>query len=200
MTSTRDIAAAAASVMTGPLLRLRPLEDTELSTIESWWNAPETLPFQTAGLPPRPAGHSVEQFKEWYANGDPGSVGFAVVRREDDALLGAMNLFGITAPGQCATFGVMLGPPAQGRGYGIEATRLMVDYGFRMLPLHRIQLGVWSYNDRARTVYERAGFREEGRRREVLYVDGAWHDEVLMGILRTEWVPTDWHSQPTLSQ
>lgn len=36
-------------------------------------------------------------------------------------------------------------------------------------------------------MYERAGFREEGRRREVVFLDGAWHDEIVMGLLRSEW-------------
>lgn len=191
MTSTREIAAASVDALTGGRLRLRPVEDSELGTIESWWNDPGTLPFQTAGMPARPTGQWTEQFATWYANADPGSVGFAVVRRGDDELIGTVVLHSMTARRQSATFGIILGPQAQGRGYGEEATRLMVDYGFRMLPLHRIELEVWGFNDRARTVYERAGFQVEGERREVIFLDGAWHNQVLMSLLRTEWTPAE---------
>lgn len=191
MTSTRDIAAASVDALTGDRLRLRPLEEGELATIESWWNDPGILPFQTDGAPARPAGQWIEQFRAWFSNTDPGAVGFAVVRRGDGELIGTVSLHSITARGQAATFGIMLGPQAQGMGYGVEATRLMVDYGFRMLPLHRIGLEVWSYNDRARLVYERAGFQVEGRRREAIFLAGAWHDDILMSILRTEWTPAE---------
>lgn len=192
MTSTREMAAASVDALAGDRLRLRPLEDSELSAVESWWNDPGTLPFQTDGMPARPAGQWIDQFRQWHANGDPGAVGFAVGRRGDGELMGTVTLHSITARGQAATFGIILGPHAQGQGYGVEATRLMVDYGFRMLPIHRIGLEVWGYNDRARTVYERAGFSVEGQRREVVFLDGAWHDQVLMSILRTEWTPTEW--------
>lgn len=192
MTSTRDAGRDFADALTSPRLRLRPLEDSELETVEAWWNEPATLVFQTTAAPPRPSGRWTEQLKTWHANAEDGSVGFAVAAREDDALLGTVALHSITATGQAATFGIMLGSPAQGRGYGHEATRLMVDYGFRMLPLHRIGLAVWSYNDRAQKVYESAGFTVEGRHREVVFLDGAWHDEIHMSILRSEWSPTEW--------
>lgn len=182
-----DARAYGPQVLTGDRVRLRQLEDDELKLVERWWNDPSVLPLQTSGLPPRPAGGWAEQLKLWHANTDLSSVGFAVAAREDDLLLGTVALHSMDALGQAATFGIMLGPPAQGRGLGEEATRLMVDYGFRARPLHRIELRVWSYNERARTVYERAGFREEGRRREVVFLDGAWHDEIVMGLLRSEW-------------
>lgn len=113
-----DARAYGPQVLTGDRVRLRQLEDDELKLVERWWNDPSVLPLQTSGLPPRPAGGWAEQLKLWHANADPSSVGFAVAAREDDLLLGTVALHSMDALGQAATFGIMLGPPAQGRGLG----------------------------------------------------------------------------------
>lgn len=74
-----------------------------------------------------------------------------------------------------------------GKGYGTEAMRLMVDYGFRELNLHRISLGVYAFNPRAIRVYEKIGFVKEGVLRDSLYWDGDYIDEITMSILEDEW-------------
>lgn len=74
-----------------------------------------------------------------------------------------------------------------GKGLGSEALRLMLNYGFETLKLHRISLGVYTFNPRAIHVYEKLGFRREGALRDALYYDGAYHDEIVMSILEGEW-------------
>jgi len=83
--------------------------------------------------------------------------------------------------------GLPLGREYIGRGYGSDATRVMVDYGFREMGLHRIQLSVISFNRAGIRAYEKAGFIEEGRHRESVLHDGRWYDDVLMSILDHEW-------------
>jgi RimJ/RimL family protein N-acetyltransferase len=74
-----------------------------------------------------------------------------------------------------------------GRGYGTEAMRLVLQFAFQELNLHRVSLGVFAYNERAIRSYEKAGFRIEGRLRQGIHrVNQRW-DEVVMGILRSEW-------------
>lgn len=74
-----------------------------------------------------------------------------------------------------------------GQGYGSKAMRLAVDYGFKVLKLHRISLGVFAFNPRAIHVYEKLGFKREGVFRDSLFWDGAYHDEHRMSILEHEW-------------
>lgn len=78
-------------------------------------------------------------------------------------------------------------PRGRGRGIGTEATRLIVGHGFEQLGLHRIALELYSHNHRARRVYEKVGFVEEGVRRQTQLRDGEWADETLMAILAHEW-------------
>jgi len=73
------------------------------------------------------------------------------------------------------------------KGYGTEAMRLMVNYGFKTLKLHRIELGVYAFNPRAIRVYEKIGFKQEGILRDALYWDGEYVDEITMSILAHEW-------------
>ena len=73
-----------------------------------------------------------------------------------------------------------------GRGYGTEATRLILEHGFTALDLNSILLTVMSYNARAIRTYSRAGFREVGRWREAKRVNGHAYDIVYMDCLATD--------------
>jgi RimJ/RimL family protein N-acetyltransferase len=67
------------------------------------------------------------------------------------------------------------------------AMRVIVEYGFREMGLHRIQLSVAPFNPAGIRAYQKAGFVQEGRYRESVLHDGRWYDEVLMSILDHEW-------------
>ncbi|GAB4508822.1 MAG: GNAT family protein [Anaerolineae bacterium] len=85
----------------------------------------------------------------------------------------------------------MYGSQYTNKGYGTQAMRLMLGYGFYMLNLHRISLGVFAFNDRARHVYEKLGFQQEGVLRDILFYDNAYHDEIVMSILKPEFEARD---------
>ncbi|MCJ1386847.1 hypothetical protein MMC17_009975 [Xylographa soralifera] len=75
----------------------------------------------------------------------------------------------------------------QNQGYGSEAIRWILDWGFRIAGLHRIGIGCFSWNDGARRLYEKLGFVLEGRHREALWHDGGWHDIIEFAMLEDEW-------------
>src|SRR5206468_7752591 len=80
--------------------------------------------------------------------------------------------------------------PAQhwGKGYGTEATRLMVQYAFDTLNLNRVWLHVLEYNERGIRCYEKVGFKKEGLLRQEHFRDGRYWDTHLVAILRDEWL------------
>ena len=87
-----------------------------------------------------------------------------------------------------AGLGITIGDPDDtGRGYGSDAIRALLAFGFGELRLERIWLDVYDYNERARQVYERIGFVHEGTLRHALFRDGRFHDVHRMAILRGEW-------------
>ncbi|SCB52380.1 GNAT family N-acetyltransferase [Rhizobium lusitanum] len=75
-----------------------------------------------------------------------------------------------------------------GKGYGSEAIRLLLQYAFADLDLHRISVRVLAYNKRAIRAYEKCGFIIEGREREAAFVDESWHDDLIMGIVDREFL------------
>jgi RimJ/RimL family protein N-acetyltransferase len=110
---------------------------------------------------------------------------WSVLRATDGAFLGEVVLNDLDPDNGSCNFRILLSGPHQGRGYGSEATRLAVGEAFAR-GLHRVSLGVFDFNPRARRVYEKCGFVEEGRCREVLHWDGRWHDEIVMAVLAGE--------------
>ena len=85
---------------------------------------------------------------------------------------------------------ILIEPASQGRGYGTEAVRLLVDYAFETFDLNRVCLSAFGNNPAGLRAYERAGFKLEGVRRRVWYRAGTWHDDVMMSVLRREWEHT----------
>ncbi|WP_245557942.1 GNAT family N-acetyltransferase [Deinococcus apachensis] len=112
---------------------------------------------------------------------------WAILRTSDGTYLGEVVLNALDQNNSSMSFRIALNDPAQvGQGYGIEATRAAVQYGFGMVGLHRISLGVYAFNPRARHVYEKCGFVHEGIERDALYWQGEWVDQHRMSILSTD--------------
>jgi RimJ/RimL family protein N-acetyltransferase len=115
-------------------------------------------------------------------------IEFQINTLEDDRAIGFIGLFVPVWQHGDAWVGIGIGEREYwGKGYGTDAMRLVLRYGFQELNLHRVTLGVFSYNPRAIRSYEKAGFTVEGRERSILQRDGSRADIIIMGILRQEW-------------
>jgi RimJ/RimL family protein N-acetyltransferase len=83
-----------------------------------------------------------------------------------------------------AELGVRIGRELdRGKGYGSAATEMALDYAWNTLNLRRVSLTVFAGNDRAIAAYRKAGFQEEGVMRQAAYIEGVWHDVVLMAAI-----------------
>jgi RimJ/RimL family protein N-acetyltransferase len=116
-----------------------------------------------------------------------GEERFLIYERAAMRPIGTTVLSGIDFRSGTADFGICIGEKeCWGKGYGTEATRLTLDYGFTALGLHNIMLAVAGYNERAIRTYQRAGFREMGRRREACRLRGQPYDVVFMDCLASD--------------
>jgi RimJ/RimL family protein N-acetyltransferase len=128
----------------------------------------------------------------WIEKYLPEMHGFSIFTVEENKLVGMISLDGIDWCSGNAWVGIGLGPRENwSKGYGTEAMRLLVRYGFCELNLHRISLTVFEYNPRGIRSYEKAGFRIEGREREFLRRGGKRWDLLYMGLLRSDWEALD---------
>jgi RimJ/RimL family protein N-acetyltransferase len=119
-----------------------------------------------------------------------GAVCWAV--ESDGELIGAAFLSDVREAGRKARLAIgMYAPQFLGRGLGTEAIRLVLRHAFGTLGMHRVDLKVLDFNDRALAAYRACGFVEEGRERESCWVGGRWHDDVVMGVLDREFAASD---------
>lgn len=75
----------------------------------------------------------------------------------------------------------------QSRGYGLQALRSIIDFGFRRLNLYRLEGEVIENNLASLALLKKTGFTEEGRLREAKYVNGNYYDLLRFGLLRKEY-------------
>lgn len=167
--------------------RLRPLNRSDLVHSVRWRNDPAV---RDAVIGYRfPVTEKMEE--GWYDRvlADQGGrrASFAIEDIADGALVGFVHLTDIDWPCRSAHFGIVIGETArQNRGIGGDATELAILYGFETLNLDRIELRVLDSNERARHIYKKLGFVEEGRLRRAGFVAGVPADVIVMGLLRSE--------------
>ncbi|WP_374141196.1 GNAT family N-acetyltransferase [Leptotrichia hongkongensis] len=112
---------------------------------------------------------------------------FAVRLLKNDELLGNIGFNSVDLLNRTAVIGIMLGNPNyQRKGYGIEAVKLILDYGFSFLNLRNISLSVFEYNEAAYNLYKKAGFKEVGRLRKAVEIMGKTYDVIIMDMLKEE--------------
>ena len=145
MTELTDVSGAFGygdSILVGERVRLRGVRDEDLPTLAKWEMDPGRLTTLSNKVAPPSEAAAKERIAKWSAN-EKDDLGFAIETLDDPpVLVGNIGLSGVHAKDRCGTIGIALGREYLGRGYGTDAMRVIVDYGFREMGLHRIQLGV----------------------------------------------------------
>ena len=117
--------------------------------------------------------------------GNGSAVPLFLIRRADDALVGAITLDNIRrGPAQAGTLGYWIGAPHQRQGYMLEAIEAVAHYAFRDLDLSRLEAACLPENTPSRGVLEKAGFKYEGVAQSYLQINGRWRNHVLYAMLR----------------
>ncbi len=171
-------------------IRLRAVEREDIPTFVRWFNDPEVrrnlLMFE-----PMSKVREERWFEDRLARDNDFLFGIEVPVGDGWQLIGNVGLHQVNWVNSHCIFGIVIGEQAfWNRGYGSKATRAAVRFAFETINLHRVELEVFDFNPRAMHVYEKMGFRLEGTRREAIFQDGAYHDEHVMAILRSEFKQT----------
>lgn len=164
---------------------LRALRHDDLPHFVRWINDPETRRFMMMRYP-----LSATEEENWWEGfvKRKGDHIFAI-EAGDGTYIGNIGLHDIQPENRRALLGIIIGEKAYwGQGYGTDAIRAMLGWAFGYLNLHRVSLTVYAYNERAIRCYEKSGFRHEGSMRQARYVDGKYYDELVMGVLRDEFL------------
>lgn len=167
-------------------IHLTKIKKEDMKYIYKWFSNTEFLKYYDY-YPPLPLSkEEVDKMFSYYENSKKSKV-FAV--RKDDDLIGVAGFDDIIVENQVATLFIGLGNESErGKGYGKEAMKLLLEYGFNELSFHRIQLNVIEFNDGAIALYEKSGFKKEGIFREFVLRDDKRYNLLLYGLLKKEWL------------
>jgi RimJ/RimL family protein N-acetyltransferase len=166
-------------------VRLRAPEPADASQLNRMFDDPDVLAGLQLAMPQPLAG-----FQGWLSRSRTfeQQQAFAIETLEDRRTVGICDLEEIDPRARTAEFGIWIGKPFWGRGYGTDATRTACRFGFRYMNLQRISLSVYATNEKAERVYERVGFRREGIARRGTFLGGRNVDVIEMGLLAGELV------------
>lgn len=159
----------------------RSIEDAEKFT--EWMNDFETTDYTGRSHKMM----TLEAEKKYLEESINSEANFAIVTLEDNKLIGTVAIEKIDHTHRIGTLGVFIGDKDyRNNGYGTEAIRLILEYGFHYLNLNNIDLTVMEFNERAKRCYEKCGFKEIGRRRKCKFINNKYHDVISMDILAEE--------------
>ena len=150
-----------------------------------WMNDPEVTRYLESRFYP----NSMEGLREYVAGklGDRDNVFLAIVLKEGDRHIGNIKLGPINWIHRFAKIGILIGgKDCWGKGYATEAIRLVVDYAFGVLNLHKLTAGCYNLNQGSIKAFQKAGFVIEGVRKQHCHCGSGYIDTVLLGILRSE--------------
>lgn len=167
---------------------LRELSRSDLPEINRW-RADQGL-IDGLGAPFRYIDLAIdERWYESYLNGRANSVRCVVVdEQETDSPLALITLAAVDWVSRVCELHIMVAPERQGQGVGTYAVGAMLRHAFLDLGLRRVELSVLAENARARALYAKAGFVEEGVKRSARYKNGSYHDLCIMALLKEDWL------------
>ena len=169
-------------MLKGKKVNLRAVEQDSIEQFRQWRNRPELRKY-------------FREYRElsstmqnaWYENrvlSDDKQVNFEI--RFKDALIGHCGLYYIDWIHRHAEFGIYIGDNSfRSGGFGSDALRTLVKYGFNDLNLNKIWCEVYTNND-ALDVYRHIGFKDEGVLRQHYYNEGQYWDSTMLSMLKSE--------------
>ncbi|MBM7051348.1 GNAT family N-acetyltransferase [Rothia sp. ZJ1223] len=178
--------------ITGDLVELRPFDSEATEAMLSFIKEPDvlkrtgTVHSTEDAKSGAPGGY--EHARRWYEtrNEQTDRIDLAVFSLNEKKYVGEAVLNEYDAADQSLNYRILIGSAGQSKGYGTEATRLLVDYAFRNLDIERIRLEVFDFNAHARYVYTSVGFTEIERVPDALIFDGKTYDSIIKEITRAD--------------
>ena len=163
---------------------LRPMTEEDAELIVEWRNKPELKRFFISQ-----ADFTIEGHLKWFRTMKESgrACQMMIIDKKDDRPLGSVDIKDIDHTHHKGEYGIFIGEEAaRGRGIGTEAAKLMIQYGFEKLGLHRIYLRALAGNKQAIRSYEKAGFEQEGYLKDDVCINGKFVDIVWMAIVNKE--------------
>lgn len=169
--------------ISGQVLYLSPLSINDALTYTKWLN--DKTISESLGID----GSIVTlEFEQKWIEENQNNFMFSIVLKESNELIGSCGFKKIDLLHQNGTLSMFIGEEGKrGKGYGREALKLLLNYGFNNLNLNNINLSVFSFNTKVKKFYESLGFKTCGTKHKCHYLRGKYYDEIQMEILKDEY-------------
>jgi RimJ/RimL family protein N-acetyltransferase len=173
-------------ILTGQLVKLTAQDpENDPKILAPWHRDSEFFQLAYGRLAEPWTAQKIKERLERHSN-EPNDIAFSLRTLADDKLIGQMGMY-LEPPHGDGFVWILIGEREYwGKGYGTDAMRVMLRYGFDELNLHRVSLRTFGFNGRAVRSYEKVGFVHEGKCRNALNRLGQRWDEIWMGITREE--------------
>jgi RimJ/RimL family protein N-acetyltransferase len=174
--------------LVGKKVRLRVVEKKDIPNILKWFNDPEVIQYLQFYLP-----LTEEMEVKWLerVNTSGNDIVFVIEAVAEDGKfkpIGTCGLHEINWKDRKATAGIAIGEKEfWNGGRGTEAASLLVEYAFCQLNLNRIGSSVYDFNERSLAMQKKIGFQIEGRRRQAVFKNNRYADEIILGLLKKKW-------------
>lgn len=172
-------------MLKGKKVILREIQEEDLETLLRWRNSPDTLPYVRTYRPLTMLNQE-EYFKK--ISFDLSMIMFLICLPVENVEIGYCGLQNINWKERSAEVSILIEKKYREKGYGEDALRLLLDYGFKNLGIHRIWAEIWEYAKHSVSLFEKVGFKNEGRLRDVHFWDGKYYDSLIYSILESEHV------------
>lgn len=166
----------------GDSVTLRTIEEEDVEFLRDAINDPEVREGLTTAHPIN-AEQEREYFEERVSNEEDVNLAICV----DGEIMGTIGLHDIDQRAGNCEIGIWLAPEFHGRGFGTEASRLLIQYTFDELRMHRVLARVLAANEASARVWEKLGFEEEGVHRDEAFTGGEYVDMRYFSVLEDEW-------------
>ncbi|MDO4799544.1 MAG: GNAT family protein [Bacillota bacterium] len=175
-------------MLKGKLVRLREMRREDADPIRKLINDEDVLYFIRNEVPFPFTEKDEEQFIEGIS-ATKDQYNFGIESLRTGQLIGACGFNQVSWKNRWAECGIFIGEKELwGHGYGSDAIRLLLRFAFEEMNLHRVMVGVFSFNERALMSYEKCGFVREAVLREHIFKRGRYHDLIMMGMLKQEYL------------
>lgn len=162
---------------------LRAIEDNDLPQLMNWRNNPEFRKYfrETNEI-------NVAKQNKWFEminSPDSNHKMFAIVDSENNYLLGACGLCYIDWINRSADFSIYIGYKDIyiDNKYSIDAAKLMIEYGFNVLNLHRLWAEIYSIDDAKKSFFDKLNFTLDGELRQTYWYNSKWHNSLFYSLL-----------------